>query len=136
MRALTGVLFAFLVACKPPPDALVSNCTTEMLAIGDPHSCTLRVERFTGEVASWFTTENRNKGVHVKARFELAKGEVRASLKHPDGSFTTVTVKPGAPQTIELDTQLELINHSFQLRIQPVGEGAEGLSGTLDYKSL
>lgn len=129
MRHLWVLLL--LVGCAPKNIAK-SSCQSEMLATGDPWSCTISGERVEQVNAIHFTTESRNLMAQVKVALAVKKGELRVSYVDSSGPRELV-VTPKTPAAVDFETRLHRERRSFTITFEPQGGAVEGLSGTVDY---
>lgn len=140
MRTRSGVLLAVMVgsalasACGPPAGALVTQCTPEMLAIGDPSSCRLSAGQLTDEQTASFTFGTAWTRVDVTAEIASARGT--ATIRIDSLAGQTWTVAPGAPAKIAVTAPFDRGLKGILLRVTPQGGAVDGLSGTLRYKGL
>lgn len=129
MRRLWVLLL--LVSCAPKNIAK-SSCQSELLATGDPWTCTISGERVEQVNAIHFTTESRNLMAKVKVALLVKKGSLRVSYVDSSGPRELV-VTPQTPAAVDFETRLHRDNRSFTITFEPRGGAVQGLSGTVDY---
>ena len=120
-----------LAGCAPD-DIARASCTDEMLAAGDPWSCTIEAERVGQASSLEFDTESRNHVAKVKLALSVTKGTLRVNYRDLTGD-RQLTVTPTSPAALEMETRLHRERRAFWLYFEPVGGDVEGLRGTVRY---
>lgn len=129
MRHLWVLLL--LVGCAPKNIAK-SSCQSEMLATGDPWTCTISGDRVEKVNAIHFSTESRNLMARVKVALWVKKGSLRVSYVDSNAPRELV-LTPQTPVAVDFETRLHRERRSFTITFEPQGGAVEGLSGTVDY---
>lgn len=124
-------MLLLLVGCAPKNIAK-SSCQSQMLATGDPWTCTITGERVEQVNAIHFTTESRNLMAKVKVALSVKKGSLKASYVDSTGP-RELLVTPATPGAVDFETRLQRERRSFTITFEPQGGAVEGLSGTVDY---
>ncbi len=119
--------------CKPPVGAAVTSCEVPLLKTGAARDCTVEVVRFEGPTSAWFSTDSKNRKAKVRLELQVAKGQVKATVRRFEGEPLAFTVGQ-APQVLELETSMGN-NQRFELALEPLGAAVEGLTGTVNYSS-
>lgn len=122
-----------LVGCAPGNIAR-STCESEMFAIGDPWSCTVKGD-VVGQASSIsFSTESRNHIAEVDIAMRVTKGTLRVGYYDLDGD-KHVLVTPSAPAAVKMRTRMNREYRHFTLRFEPVDGEVQGLAGTVKYRT-
>ncbi len=109
------------------------RCTNELLALGDPWSCTLSADRLDGPSSPMFTTESSNLLAEVQLAFTVKEGALTLGWKEAGGP-RTASVTPDAPLSLEVKVPLRKASRSFVLDLTPQ-PAVVGLEGTVTYKT-
>ena len=128
-----GCAVLLSTACVPD-DIATARCESVMLAIGDPWTCTVSGDRVGRPSAIYFDTESRNRIAKVKIALRVAKGTLRVRYHDVEGD-KRLTITPGAPAVLEMQTYLQPQRREFALHFEPLGGAVEGLAGTVDYST-
>lgn len=129
-----GLLVVSSVACGPPDGALVTQCTKEMMAVGDPSTCQVSAVHLTDEQTASFRFDIDWSRVEVTAELSSTGGTGTVRIDSLTGQSWTVA--PGAPATIKVIAPFDRGLKGIVLRVTPRGGPVDGLAGTLRYKGL
>ena len=130
MRSSRWAWVLLLGACAPK-NVPRCTCTNELLALGDPWSCTLSADRLDGPSSLEFSTDSRNLMANVQLSFTVKEGALTLGWVDAEGARTAV-VTPAAPVALDLEVPMRKHTRSFSLSFAP-GPTAVGMAGTVKY---
>lgn len=122
------------VACGPPAGALVTQCTAEMLAIGEPSMCQVTAAHLTDEQTASFRFDTPWSRVEVHAELTSTAGTATVTIDQLPGR--SWTAGPGTPATVDVVAPFDRGLKGVMLRVRPASAPVDGLTGTLRYKGL
>ncbi len=117
-----------------PKDIALASCHDELLAVGDPWSCTVEAAVVGRPSSLHFDTQSRNRVAKVKLALQVAKGTLRLGYRDLTGD-RQASVTPATPMALDFETRMHPDRRSFTLSFEPADGKVEGLSGTVKYST-
>lgn len=131
VRPLALIAVVALPACGPPPDALVSRCTTPALSLVT--TCQLTAQVLRQERSAFVDGGTGHERLHLKARFAVGSGQVSVALPCTNGRLS---VSSAEPASIECDATVDRGSRTIRIDVTPATPGPQGFSGTLEFRPL
>lgn len=126
-----ATILVLLASCSPPPDALVSRCTTPALSVVT--TCELTAQVLDRERSAFLDGGSGYERVRLTAHFAVRTGQVTVALPCANGRLSAT---PERLASIECDATVDRGNGKLRIDAAPVSGEATGFSGTLELRPL